>query len=27
LLQGVVLLVAIGLVPLAGYANARGWTT
>lgn len=27
LLQGVVLLVAIGLVPLAGYVNARGWTT
>lgn len=26
LLQGAVLLVAIGLVPLAGYASARGWT-
>lgn len=27
LLQGAVLLVAIGLVPLAGYASARGWTS
>jgi len=26
LLQGAVLLVAIGLVPLAGLAGARGWT-
>lgn len=26
LLQGVVLVVAIGLVPLAGLASARGWT-
>ncbi|MEW5836515.1 MAG: hypothetical protein AB1832_15745 [Pseudomonadota bacterium] len=26
LLQGVVLIVAIGLVPLAGFASARGWT-
>ncbi len=26
LLQGVVLIVAIGLVPLSGLASARGWT-
>ncbi|WP_017460641.1 hypothetical protein [Dyella ginsengisoli] len=26
LLQGAVLLIAIGLVPLAGIASARGWT-